>query len=89
MFDEFKRSGGQYVAEHTVTYALGAALFMAVLGTAVFRNVFAGLAGGLATGLFTLWWWRANGPGRKRLEKMSREAQQPNKTLSDRPGETS
>jgi hypothetical protein len=45
---------------------MGAAL--GFVGAAIFHNIFAGLAGWVVSTIFSLFWWRPNGPGRRRFE---------------------
>ena len=49
------------------------AISMGILGWAVFRNPLAGLAGGVATLLFGLWYWKAGGRGRRLLDEWSHD----------------
>ncbi len=51
-----------------VKYSLWTGAALGVVGGAIFRNVLAGLAGWVLSTLFSLFWWRPSGPGRRRRE---------------------
>lgn len=65
MFDGYKRRQSAWAMSKTRQFAAVQALTIAFVFTIMFRNIFAGLGGGLATFVLALWWWRADGPGRR------------------------
>lgn len=69
MFEDYKERNRVAAAKRPVPTALLQGLAMGIFGAVLFQNVFAGIAGGLATFLFAIYWWRPAGPGPKRLQK--------------------
>ena len=46
---------------------------LGILGGLVFRNIWAGLAGGVCSFLFAWWYWRVGGRGRRVLTELCRD----------------
>jgi hypothetical protein len=56
-------------AENYIRYSLWTGAGLGVVGGLIFHNFLVGLAGWVAATIFSLIWWRPNGPGRKRMER--------------------
>ena len=66
MFEKYNRQVRTNAATHPVRFTIVVGLWFALVCGLAFRNVFAGLVGGALTTLFSWYWWRPDGPGRRR-----------------------
>jgi hypothetical protein len=68
VLDDYKRRHRETAARNPVSFTIGVALAMGILGVAIFDNVLAGIAGCVSTAAFSWFWWRPGGPGARRVK---------------------